>query len=69
MQSFAVVLPTLPVTAMNVVRVLAWLDDQHLLYSDKQSTWMVAANGSGQPVRWLAAADSSTVQEGKLAAP
>jgi Tol biopolymer transport system component len=40
---------------------LAWLDDRHLLYGDKQRTWMVAADGSGTPRPWLPAADSATV--------
>ena len=48
---------------------LAWADDQHLIYSDKRSTWMVNADGSGKPMRWLADADSPTVQVGELAAP
>jgi hypothetical protein len=40
---------------------LAWLDNSHLLYSDKQQTWMVNADGSGRPQPWLSAADSATV--------
>jgi hypothetical protein len=41
---------------------LAWLDDEHLLYADdQQTTWIVPANGTGVPERWLEDADSATV--------
>jgi hypothetical protein len=40
---------------------LAWLDDDRLLYGDKQRTWVVNADGSGTPRPWLAGADSATV--------
>jgi len=39
----------------------AWLDDGHLLYGDKQRTWVVDADGSGAPRPWMAGADSATV--------
>jgi hypothetical protein len=42
---------------------LYWLDDQHLLYSDKQRTYVVDADGGGRPRVWIGAADSATVQE------
>jgi len=48
---------------------LAWLDNQHLLYSDKEATWMVNADGTGKPQEWLAASDSPTVQEAPTASP
>ena len=48
---------------------LAWLDNQHLLYSDKEATWMVNADGTGKPQKWLAASDSPTVQEAPAASP
>jgi Tol biopolymer transport system component len=41
---------------------LAWLDDEHLLYADgDQTTWVVRADGTGVPERWLEDADSATV--------
>lgn len=40
---------------------LAWLDDDHLLYSDGEQTLVVAADGSGEPQVWLPATDSATV--------
>jgi hypothetical protein len=43
---------------------LAWLDNGHLLYSDGATSWVVDADGSGTPRRWLANSDSPTVQEG-----
>ena len=43
---------------------LAWIDDEHLLYGDGRDTWMVAADGTGEPRLWLAGADSPTVQRG-----
>jgi hypothetical protein len=48
---------------------LAWLDEQHLLYSDGKQTWVVNADGSGRPKVWLPATDSPTVQDGAPAAP
>lgn len=48
---------------------LAWLDDGHLLYGDGQDTWMVNADGSGAPQRWMAGADSPTVQRAARTAP
>jgi hypothetical protein len=40
---------------------LAWLDNGHLLYGDKEREWVVNADGTGRPRLWLAAADSATV--------
>ena len=40
---------------------LSWLDDEHLLYGDGERTWMVSADGSGNPAEWLDGADSPTV--------
>jgi WD40-like Beta Propeller Repeat len=40
---------------------LAWLDGERLLYGDGEATWVVNADGSGSPERWLAAADSAVV--------
>jgi hypothetical protein len=48
---------------------LAWLDNDHLLYSDGDRTWVVNADGSGSPRVWLAGTDSPTVQEDVSAAP
>jgi hypothetical protein len=48
---------------------LAWLDDRQLLYSDKDETWLVNADGSGRPRLWMDAADSPTVQAGGATAP
>jgi hypothetical protein len=48
---------------------LAWLDDDHLLYSDGTTSWVVDADGSGTPQKWLASSDSPTVQGGTNASP
>jgi hypothetical protein len=40
---------------------LAWLDDGHLLYGDGKQTWIVSADGSGNPEVWLNGIDSPTV--------
>jgi hypothetical protein len=41
---------------------LAWLDNEHLLYADSdKTTWIVRADGTGIPERWLEDADSATV--------
>lgn len=40
---------------------LAWLDDERLLYGDGNDTWVVAADGTRPPERWLPAADSAVV--------
>lgn len=41
---------------------LSWLDDGHLLYGDGQRTWVVDADGSGQPRVWMESADSPTIE-------
>jgi hypothetical protein len=38
-----------------------WLDDTHVLYGLDRAVWVVAADGSGQPQRYLARADSPAV--------
>jgi hypothetical protein len=38
-----------------------WLDDEHLLYRDGETTWVVDADGGGQPRQWLAASDSPAI--------
>jgi hypothetical protein len=43
---------------------LAWLDDEHLIYSDGTTSWVVNADGTGAPQRWLRNSDSPTVQGG-----
>ena len=48
---------------------LAWLDDGHLLYSDGATSWVVNADGSGKPQRWMPDSDSPTVQGGTESAP
>jgi hypothetical protein len=40
---------------------IEWLDDERVLYRSGESTWMMAADGSGEPQRWLAAADSPAI--------
>ena len=40
-----------------------WLDDEHLLYRDGETTWVVDADGGGTPRLWLKAADSPAVVE------
>jgi hypothetical protein len=47
---------------------LSWLDDGHLLYGFEDATWIVNADGSGQPRKWLGATDSPTVERGGEAA-
>lgn len=43
---------------------IEWLDDEHVLYRSGESTWVMPADGSGTPRRWLAAADSPAVVRG-----
>ena len=38
-----------------------WLDDQHLLYRDGETTWIVNADGSGEPRLWMKASDSPAI--------
>jgi hypothetical protein len=38
-----------------------WLDDQHLLYRDGETTWVVNADGSGEPRLWMKASDSPAI--------
>jgi hypothetical protein len=38
-----------------------WLDDQHLLYRDGETTWVVDADGGGQPRLWMKASDSPAI--------
>jgi hypothetical protein len=40
---------------------IEWLDAEHVLYRSGEATWVMPADGSGQPRRWLAAADSPAV--------
>ena len=40
---------------------LQWLDDDRLLYSADEKTYVVAADGSGAPRLWLPGADSPVV--------
>jgi hypothetical protein len=43
---------------------IEWLDDDHVLYRSGEATWMMPADGSGTPRRWLAGADSPAVVRG-----
>jgi len=36
-------------------------DDQHVPYRSAETTWMMPADGTGSPCRWLAAAGSPAV--------
>lgn len=38
-----------------------WLDDDHLLYREGETTWVVDADGGGRPRLWLKAGDSPAV--------
>ena len=38
-----------------------WLDDDHVLYGIDGDTYEVPADGTGEPVRYLAGADSPQV--------
>jgi hypothetical protein len=38
-----------------------WLDDAHLLYRDGETTWVVDADGRGEPREWMKASDSPAV--------
>lgn len=38
-----------------------WLDDDHLLYRDGETTWIVDADGGGTPREWMKASDSPAV--------
>jgi hypothetical protein len=38
-----------------------WLDDDHLLYREGETTWVVNADGSGTPRVWLKAGDSPAI--------
>jgi uncharacterized repeat protein (TIGR01451 family) len=40
---------------------IMWLDNDHVLYSDNADTWVMAADGSGQPRRFMSKAVSPTV--------
>ena len=40
---------------------LEWLDDAHVLYRAGDAIWVVPADGSGAPRRYLANADSPAV--------
>lgn len=47
---------------------LAWLDDEHLLYADDDNTtWVMRADGTGEPSVWLEDATSATVGESPAA--
>jgi hypothetical protein len=43
---------------------IEWLDDNHVLYRSGESTWVMNADGTGTPRRWMAAADSPAVVNG-----
>jgi hypothetical protein len=43
---------------------IEWLDDDHVLYRSGESTWVMNADGSGAPRRWLTAGDSPSVVRG-----
>jgi hypothetical protein len=38
-----------------------WLDNDHLLYREGETTWVVNADGTGSPRLWMPAADSPAV--------
>ena len=38
-----------------------WLDDQHLLYRDGETTWVVNADGTGEARLWMKTSDSPAV--------
>jgi hypothetical protein len=40
---------------------LEWLDDDHVLYRSTDATWIVPADGTGTPTRWLRSGDSAVV--------
>jgi hypothetical protein len=40
---------------------IEWLDDDHVLYRNGESTWTMPADGSAKPERWLAGADSPAI--------
>lgn len=40
---------------------IEWLDDDHVLYKSGEATWVMPADGSGTPRRWIAAGDSPSV--------
>ena len=44
---------------------IEWLDDDHLIYGDKERTWVVNADGTGQP-QGLAAERRLTDSPGRL---
>jgi hypothetical protein len=43
---------------------IEWLDDEHVLYRSGEATWMMKADGTGRPQRWMAAAESPAVVRG-----
>jgi hypothetical protein len=38
-----------------------WLDDDHLLYREGETTWIVDADGGGEPRVWMKASDSPAI--------
>jgi hypothetical protein len=43
---------------------IEWLDNDHVLYKVGEATWVVPADGSGTPKRWMAAGDSPSIVRG-----
>jgi hypothetical protein len=43
---------------------IEWLDNDRVLYRSGEATWVMNADGSGTPQRWMAAADSPAVVRG-----
>jgi hypothetical protein len=48
---------------------LAWLDDGRLLYADQERTYVINADGTGEPRPWLQRSDSATIAGAVTAAP
>jgi uncharacterized repeat protein (TIGR01451 family) len=47
---------------------IEWLDDRQVLYGDGSTVWVMAADGSGQPRKFLSQASSPTVLRSAIAA-
>ena len=45
-----------------------WLDDRHVLYGESSTVWVMAADGTGQPRKFLSQASSPTVLRAPLPA-
>jgi uncharacterized repeat protein (TIGR01451 family) len=50
--------------ARSIDDQIEWLDNEHVLYGDNADTWVMAADGSGQPRRFMSKAVSPTVLQG-----